>query len=247
MAFSSDAVTIALSLLFGLVLVLVIRYYKQIKIISEHYREAREVVGTIVVTLKRELERQSKRMNEISNEVMTLKSSRIPTQVVSQTGEINSEIKRIKERIIKIEDIEEPRTQELAELKEALEDVIETQNQVKTQLEILDERYRGLLPEMEAEQMTPIISNVVMSHMHHTELQILHILVTEGPKAAKDIQQHIGKTREHTARLMKKLYDQGFVEREEKKRPYRYAASKKTKELLTRPTEEGTRSGATSQ
>jgi len=37
---------------------------------------------------------------------------------------------------------------------------------------------------------------------------------------------------------MKKLYDQKFVEREEDKRPYRYMASKKTKELVTKPTEE---------
>ena len=247
MAFYSNAVTVVLSALFGLVLVLVIRYYRQVKIISEHYMEAREIVSTIVLTLKRELERQGKQMGNIQNEIVQLRSGRASKQVIGQVEDMASEINRIKERITQVEGKKHPRLEEIEELKEALEQVVETQNQVKTQLKMLDERYRGLLPEMEAEQMTPIVSNMILSRLHPTELQILHILVTEGAKSATEIQQQIGKTREHAARLMKKLYDQRFVERKEDRRPYQYIASKKTKELVTKPTEERTPPEAANQ
>src|SRR2546426_5109486 len=41
-----------------------------------------------------------------------------------------------------------------------------------------------------------------------TELQVLTLLANEGPKSAPEIGQVVGRSREHTARLMKKLYEE---------------------------------------
>ena len=46
--------------------------------------------------------------------------------------------------------------------------------------------------------------------------------LTETPRTARDIQQLIKKSREHTSRLLKKLYLQNLVSRDNKSTPFRY-------------------------
>ncbi len=58
--------------------------------------------------------------------------------------------------------------------------------------------------------------------------KVLHIIEEEGPKTSREIEERLGMSREHTARLMKRLYDMGYVIRDESKRPYRYMLASKT-------------------
>lgn len=51
---------------------------------------------------------------------------------------------------------------------------------------------------------------------------ILKLLV-ERPRTSREVQHAIGRTREHTARLMKKLNDSGLVSRDMNSKPFRYA------------------------
>jgi hypothetical protein len=48
-------------------------------------------------------------------------------------------------------------------------------------------------------------------------------LLVEGPKTSRQIEGLIGRSREHTARLMKKLYEMGYVTRDMATKPYTYA------------------------
>jgi len=49
-------------------------------------------------------------------------------------------------------------------------------------------------------------------------------LITEKPMTSRDIEVTFGgRSREHVSRLMKKLFDDGFVERNTAKRPYTYS------------------------
>ena len=54
-------------------------------------------------------------------------------------------------------------------------------------------------------------------------------LITEKPMTSRDIQITIGRTREHTARMMKKLFEEGFVERNMKTKPFTYYITDKGK------------------
>ncbi len=56
-----------------------------------------------------------------------------------------------------------------------------------------------------------------------TELQVLTMLASEGPKSAPEIGRLIGRSREHTARLMKKLYEEGYIRRDQTRIPFRYS------------------------
>ena len=57
-------------------------------------------------------------------------------------------------------------------------------------------------------------------------------LITEKPMTSHDIQITIGRTREHTSRMMKKLFEEGFVERNMKTKPFTYYISDKGKSKL---------------
>lgn len=51
--------------------------------------------------------------------------------------------------------------------------------------------------------------------------------ITDNPMTSRDIQVTLGKSREHTSRLMKKLYEDGLVERRNDTRPFRYSLTAK--------------------
>ena len=48
-------------------------------------------------------------------------------------------------------------------------------------------------------------------------------LLAEKPRTSREVQHSVGRTREHTARLMKKLHDSGLVSRDLNTKPFRYA------------------------
>jgi len=57
-------------------------------------------------------------------------------------------------------------------------------------------------------------------------------LITEKPMTSRDIQITIGRTREHTSRMMKKLFEEGYVERNMKTKPFTYYITDKGKSKL---------------
>jgi hypothetical protein len=48
-------------------------------------------------------------------------------------------------------------------------------------------------------------------------------LLAERPRTSREVQLAVGRTREHTARLMKKLHDSGLVSRDANAKPFKYA------------------------
>jgi hypothetical protein len=54
-------------------------------------------------------------------------------------------------------------------------------------------------------------------------------LITEKPMTSRDIQITIGRTREHTSRMMKKLFEEGLVERNMQTKPFTYYITDKGK------------------
>jgi CRP-like cAMP-binding protein len=68
-----------------------------------------------------------------------------------------------------------------------------------------------------------------------TELQVLTLLTNEGPKSAPEIGRFVGRSREHTARLMKKLFDEGYVRRDQARIPFRYSTVERVKSSFTKP------------
>lgn len=55
-------------------------------------------------------------------------------------------------------------------------------------------------------------------------------LITDKPMTSRDIQITLGRSREHTSRLMKKLFEEGYVSRNTGSKPYTYSITEKGKE-----------------
>ncbi|MFQ5940295.1 MAG: hypothetical protein ACE5KA_01150 [Nitrososphaerales archaeon] len=58
-------------------------------------------------------------------------------------------------------------------------------------------------------------------------------LLADGPRTSRQIESVIGRSREHTARLMKKLFDLGYVTRDTTAKPYAYALTDTGKKVLS--------------
>ncbi len=55
-------------------------------------------------------------------------------------------------------------------------------------------------------------------------------LITDKPMTSRDIQMTLGRSREHTSRLMKKLFEDGYVTRNTSSKPYTYSITEKGKQ-----------------
>jgi len=58
-------------------------------------------------------------------------------------------------------------------------------------------------------------------------------LITTKAMTSRDIQITLKRSREHTSRLMKKLFEDGYVKRNIDSKPYTYLISEKGKEKIS--------------
>jgi archaellum component FlaC/DNA-binding CsgD family transcriptional regulator len=80
----------------------------------------------------------------------------------------------------------------------------------------------------------PIKREKALAALTETEIAVLEMLSQEGAKTAPEIKERVHLSREHTARLMKKLYEEGYLEREAGKIPFRYSIKKEMEAFLQR-------------
>jgi hypothetical protein len=62
-------------------------------------------------------------------------------------------------------------------------------------------------------------------------------LLAERPRSSREVQLAIGRTREHTARLMKKLHGLGLVSRDINTKPFRYNITDAGRQMLKKRVE----------
>ena len=104
------------------------------------------------------------------------------------------------------------------------------------QVASLEEQFQKLtsLPEIRTEPVIPIKRDKAMAALTDTEIVVLEFLSAEGSKTAPEIKEKVKLSREHTARLMKKLYEEGYLERETGKIPFKYSVKKEMENLLNK-------------
>jgi hypothetical protein len=75
----------------------------------------------------------------------------------------------------------------------------------------------------EKENSTPSIQNIIPTNPIN---YVLH-LITNKAMTSRDIQITLKKSREHTSRLMKKMFEDGYVQRNTESKPYTYSITEK--------------------
>ena len=127
----------------------------------------------------------------------------------------------------------------LSGLEAKLKDIEATQETLRNRITGFEEQIQKLpaTPSQEATKEIvlppiPIKRDKALAALTDTEITVLEMLSKEGPKTAPEIKERVSLSREHTARLMKKLYEEGYLEREAGKIPFRYSIKKEMENLM---------------
>lgn len=228
-------IEIALILTFaGLAIIVTssIKYYKQIRKARNEYDKSKNIIENIVLSFNRELKRESKRTELVAY------------KVDGSISKIENSIKRVEnlEKIInplkiKLNNVDQSsfNFESKASLIESkIQKLDEANSSLINRIDKMEEKLTKLteIPEIKSETVIPIRRERALSAVTETEIRVLELLSSEGGKTAPEIKNRINLSREHTARLMKKLYDNGYLERETGKIPFKYKIKEEMENIL---------------
>lgn len=227
-----EVLLMLLVLLLTLTIGAAIEYYRQIRRAQKEYLKAKEVVEDIVLSFNRELKRDAESIETLAYKVegnlAKLDSNLKRTEVIEKKiGAIESTLRILSEKNTNL-------LSKMAEVEAKTNTTEATCQTLKAKINEVEEQMQKAVtgPEIKSEPVIPIRRDKAMSALTDTEVAVLELLVTEGPKTAPEIRDKIRLSREHTARLMKKLYEEGYLERETGKIPFRYSVKKEMEKFL---------------
>ena len=219
-----------------------LEYYRQVRRAQREYEKAKGIVQDIVLSFNRELKREADRLELVAFKVEG-NSSKADTSL--------KKIEIVEKRIVPLENQINAISQGkldfttnmttilsgLTGLESKIKDIEGSQETIKIKIAGFEEEIQkfNATPEIKVEPVMPIKRDKAMAALTDTEIAVLEMLSSEGPKTAPEIKDRVHLSREHTARLMKKLYEEGYVERVEGKIPFRYSIKKEMEKLLRKP------------
>jgi hypothetical protein len=124
---------------------------------------------------------------------------------------------------LEIQGVEEKPVDQNLELKQFLEKL--AKNEIKEKL-IEPVVKSEIVPEK------PQIITRMPNLDHNNATDYVLQLITNKAMTSRDIQITLKRSREHTSRLMKKLFEDGYVQRNTESKPYSYSISEKGKEKI---------------
>lgn len=158
----------------------------------------------------------------------------------SAVNSIRSTVETINKRSLELEGGQGALRSSYLQVLRYLEEILSNDTRLVVELEQLKKKIASFQPkDIERMMETPsarrqnvIVTGDILTSLTPTERQTIEILAKEGAKAAPELGKRLRKSREHTARLMKKLYLEGYVERESNYAPYRYKLNERVRTAL---------------
>jgi chromosome segregation ATPase len=209
-------------------------YYRQLRKAQREYEKARGTVEDVVLSFNRQLKRETEKVELIAYKLESNSAKSDGALTKSEGVE-----KWLADLEPKIATLLQDREKLLARLNDAdkkLVDAVTSQGALAAKVSSMEERIRQVpvSPELNVGAVIPIKREKALAQLTETELSALEFLAQEGPKTAPEIKEKIKLSREHTARLMKKLYEEGYLERDTGKIPFKYSVKKEMEKLLKR-------------
>ena len=209
-----------------------IEYYRYLRRAQREYERAKAAVDDIVLSFNREFKREAEKLEVIAYKVESIASKTSGTLDIAKDFGKRMDTVEMKAKA----DVESAGrvVERLDYVEGRLRDVGTSQETITRKLADLEEKARQMpvAPETGLEAVIPIRKDKAIAQLTDTELSVLEMLASEGPKTAPEIKERVKLSREHTARLMKKLYEKGYLERETGKIPFRYSVKQEMEKLL---------------
>jgi len=203
----------------------ILLYYRRVRKAQEKYDEAKDIVKDIVISFNNQLRRLEEHVRLIGHrlEFLSAKSEDI-TGITDQLKKHDTQLSDITSKVDTALALKEQLLPQIEKLNERIDKIAKAQENMAQRI--------SKPPEVQLKGVIPIKRERALAQLTATELRVLEILTNEGQKTAPAIKNQIGLTREHTARLMKKLYEKGYVERDETKTPYAYRIKEEMRKIL---------------
>jgi DNA-binding MarR family transcriptional regulator len=216
-----------------------VEYYRQVRRAQREYEKAKGIVEEIVLSFDRELKREAEKLdlaafrvegNSAKAEASLKKAESLEKKMVpieNQVSSISQSVTQTNANVLS----------GLTGLESKIKDIETTHETIKVKIARFEEQLQKITvtPEIKGEPamaVIPIKRDKAMAALTGTEVQVLEMLSSEGPKTAPEVKDRVHLSREHTARLMKKLYEEGYLEREARKIPFRYSIKSEMEKLL---------------
>lgn len=191
------------------------------------YREARQMLSVMVVSLSKRMQHNEELTRELSEQldILNAKQSCLGAEEPAAKPERPPEYTR-------------DWTASATRFIDRLDGFQENLKGLEHQFQELRVRVDKLA---ERQQVAPgngaisvgVVTEEGLSRLSETEMGVLRLLF-DGPKSASEIGRLLRRSREHTGRLMKSLFEQGFVERETASQPYAYCLNQKVRDVMGR-------------
>lgn len=216
-----------------------IEYSRQLRRAQKEYEKAKGAVEDIVLSFNRQLKQDADKL-ELATYKLEAVASR-SERALSKSEETDRKMSSVEARIGTVFEDKEKLLEKVREVDKMVHDVATSQESLSSKFSTLEEQTRqfSAVPEAKIEAVIPIRREKALAPLTETELSVLEMLASEGPKTAPEIKERIRLSREHTARLMKKLYEGGYLERDTNKIPFKYHVKEEMGKLLRKP-ENGT-------
>ncbi|MGA3110824.1 MAG: helix-turn-helix domain-containing protein [Candidatus Bathyarchaeia archaeon] len=214
-------------------------YYSQIRKAQREYEKAKNTVEDIVLSFHRELKREAEKLDLVAFKIegnfaradeAVKKADSLEKKFSPMEDQINNVSQSLRQTSTSI-------LSGLSGLETKILDIETAQNVMRNKIGGFEEQIQKMsaAPEIQAEPFMPVMPikrDKAMAALTETEIVVLEKLASEGPKTAPEIKEQVHLSREHTARLMKKLYEGGYVEREAGKIPFKYTIKAEMEKLL---------------
>jgi hypothetical protein len=215
-------------------------YYKHILKAHREYVRARDAVEDIILSINREMKREAVKLESMDYKIAGTAGK--AEAALKRVETIDGKIIPIENQLVKVVSGAVNDFAQITEIANRLVNVEKSFEVMNGKVTSFEEQFQRLPPNQEIgeEPVIQLRRDKAIGQLTDTEIGVLEMLSKEGAKTAPEIKNTVKLSREHTARLMKKLYESGYVERETGKIPFRYSVKKEMERLLYRPEAEPT-------
>jgi len=184
------------------------------------------------LSFNRQLNGEAEKLEDISYKVEALSSK--SGKAFERSKELGSQWHDLEPNIRSVLEGGEKVLDRINEVDKKVNDAVASQEELAVKISYIERQTNRLSPisQPRVEAVIPIRREKALAPLTETELSVLKILALEGPKTAPGVRARIGVSREHAARLMKKLYEEGYLERDTRKIPFKYLVKKEMRKLL---------------
>jgi len=235
-----DVLLILLSILLGATAVAAVEYYRQVRKAQRGYQKARGAIDDIILSFNRQFKHEANKLEALAYKVEAAGSR--TDGALKKAEELDGMMRALESKIATDFEDRKGFSIRMGELERTTSDFVASQQSMTLKIASLEQQANQfkLAPEGHFEGVIPLKREKAMSQLTQTEVAVLELLASEGAKTAPDIKERVKLSREHTARLMKKLYEEGYLERETEKIPFKYSIKEEMEKLLKKTQSEAT-------